>query len=288
MNATIKYEYGHFRGVKRCEVKRRAPQGGYTWLPGDIAELSGKGAFVVLDAGGRNFFYFSEMRPLADTALDTVKPRAVMVGVRLATIGDAVAAKPQAQAAPRPVAVAPPPKPAAPALPLPPTPPPAPVKAPRKQQKRRHIATAIGDMFRGYRLSEAVTQKTLADLLSCSATRMSGIECGDLFPDDGELERFASISGHELAKLKALRDGEPEQEEADQTPPSVVEEPEIEEAAAAPAPPVQQATPQVEQAAAGFDDFMDRLCDLAPLPVDKDARRRWLQLARELHGLSRA
>lgn len=273
MKNAIRYQAHDFKFGMRVEVKLRGAQG-YTWKPGRITEISGRGAYVKLDEGNSNFFYAADMRPELAPARAPAPPPMPRPARALATIGDAIAAKP---AAPVPVRVAPP---------APVAPPPEPPPSRRVKTKHQHHATPIGNAFRELRLRERTTQAALAELLDVTNQMWSRIELGDALPDDALLERFAAFTGHSPADLKALRDGK----ERHGVPAMLVE---AEPPAEPEAPPPQVAEPSaeplaIEQSGECFDDFMDRLCDVAPLPVDKDARRRWLQLARELHGLSRA
>lgn len=269
MAAEQRYSRDHFRKGDRCEVKLRAGKDGFVWKGGRVKEFTGQGAYVKLDEGNSNFFWFADMRPEATPPKAPEPPKMPKPDRPLATIGDAVAAR----------TTAPPTPPALAVVPAAPKPPAAPEPQRRRYDRRRHPSSEIGNALRAFRLREGVTQSALAELLDVNKTKMSLLECGSFMPEDDVLERFAALSGHTLEALRAMRDGGARVPQPEQPPPSVDAEPPPVEA---PLPPPPSAT----QPADGFEDFVDQLCELVPVPADKETRRRWFAIARELHGMA--
>lgn len=292
MASQIKWQPGDFRKGDRVEVKMKGPPGApFIWKGGRITEVTGRrGLFVKLDEGNTNFFFYSDIRPEAvpPKAPDPPKmpkpvPRAI------ATIGDALAAR-QTEVNKGLAKVVPPPAPPAPAKPEPPIEP-----AQSKRTLHRHPTSAIGNVFRAYRVREGVTQQALADLVGLSNSYWSKIELGSADPNDQVLARFAELTGMPLAELKAARDREPITDVTALAPvPAAVAPAANPMPGAAPPqpepPPAPVAAPVAPPAPTsapgeGFEDFVDRLDAVVPIPASKETRRRWFAIARELHGM---
>lgn len=251
----------------RCEVKMRGATGEVVWRGGRVNTLNGNGAYVKIDEGPTNFFWYADMRAELVPPKAPDPPRMPKPERPLATIGDAIAARkePMPPAEPPKLTVAPPP------------PEPAPVKS-RPYVRRRHQPSEVGTAFRNFRLKEGVAQKALADLLDTNASKLSLVECGSSLPDDALIERFATLSGIPIESLRAMRarSSAIPQAAAPETQPS----PPPASMEAAPAP---GAMPTDRN---GLEEFIERLDDLVAMPADKEARRRWFAIARELHAMA--
>lgn len=276
---------GYDRG-QRVEVKRRGPTGEWTWKGGVVTQVTGRGCYVKLDEGHSNFFWFADMRPEAEPVKAPEPPRMPRPErpVRpLATLGDVmprsiVATSSAALVAAKPVAVPPP---------VPVVAPPAATVAKAPRAIHRHDPTPIGNAFRALRLREGVTQDVIAKLLGISNTFWSRIELGGANPSDDLLERFSVLSGQSLDELRALRDGASVTKSAVTPPTSASAEP-VAPPLAEP-PPVTEPEPQQVEAPPrdGFEAFVDQLDAVVAMPTNRETRRRWFQLARELFDLSR-
>lgn len=285
----IAYVKSDFAKGGRCEVRLKGPTKAepFVWRGGRIKEFSGGGAFVKIDEGRDNFFWFRDMRPepeqpKAPEPPKMPKPQPIR---SLATIGDAIASRGGAHALSVVV----------PDAPKPPTALPLAVAKPSKMPRRKHPTSAIGNIFRSFRVREGATQQALGDLVGCSNGHWSMIELGSALPKDDILERFSTLSGYSVEELKAARDRRPiaDAEPVPVAPTGPAASPQAEEPPAEPSPPEPKsepvATPPAVQTRAvpeeGFADFCGRLDELVAVPVDRDARRRWFTLARELYAL---
>jgi transcriptional regulator with XRE-family HTH domain len=298
-----------FRRSDRVEVKMKGGAGDFVWKPGRVEELAGRGAFVLLDEGNRNFFYLRDLRPESEA-----KPRPAQA---FAKLGDAVQPKPAPQQAPRNFAPAPKPSgsngithPAktlvAPAAPVPapppqPAPPPPAVVAPaipveQPAAQLRHLIrqkkslTAIGAVLFRVRQSEMLTQRQLAKVMGCTDWQMAGFEQGTELPGDDFLMALAERLDVDLDELveAVTRDrnqqGPEEGGAAPSVPPVVVvPAPAKVEPTAPPAPPA--TPPRASAPRRSLEAFTAELSDVAPLPPDRGRRVRWFEIARELWEL---
>jgi transcriptional regulator with XRE-family HTH domain len=142
-----------------------------------------------------------------------------------------------------------------------------------RQMRLTHYPTAIGEMLRSYRIRETIVQKDMAQLLGVNASRLCKYELGDQLPDADTLAKFSSLSGVPLASLEALLS----QPRLDIQP-----APHGARNGSLALPP--PAAP--EPAPAGLEAFIDALDRLVIMPRDRDDRRRWFELARQLFELS--
>ena len=276
----VRYQRSDFQGVKRVEVRRPSGKGGvFAWKPGTLVEFGGGGAFVQLDDGPRNFFHFSELRPLAPA------PRSPVATRGLATIGDAIGAQPPlslVKATPPPrapiaaaqvqqsplvaatpaavsVGVAPRVLAAGVAMPSASSSAPAPARAATPKQRLQHRTTAIGEMFRALRLRNRATQKDMSELFGISNRKWSLLELGDVVPTDDLLEHLSVLTGHPIGYLMTVRDAGPVD--------------------------VEPATQQSAELPADFEGFLELLQQVKPLPTKPSELLRFLEVARELFEL---
>jgi len=179
--------------------------------------------------------------------------------------------------------------------------------------------TQIGRIIREHRLANAMSQMALAEKLdptnqALNNSRVSQLELGKVIANDDELLAIASVFGLDLDNLMELRNKDLDRRRAKQPPPSRVAQlaaattplvlfqessrapqppPVAPVAAASPAPAPAPAPPAAAQQQAsvaapegGFEDFVEKLCDLVPVPADRDQRKLWFAMARKFFELS--
>lgn len=165
----------------RVEVKLKGAKNDFTFKAGKVTQLNGNGAYVRLDEGNSNFFYFNQIRHEGDVPPVRKKP-----AEPLARIGDVVDLKSKMVKPPEP---APPPnvqEASPPSEPLP---------------------GEIGALFAEWRRREGRTQKWIANQIGLQhQADVSGIERGERLLTDDALLRFAEVSKIDVAVLERARD----------------------------------------------------------------------------------
>jgi transcriptional regulator with XRE-family HTH domain len=304
-----------------CTVKRKLAGRGYVWVPGNIKEHSGKGAFVVDKDGNTQFYRWTEVRFPPPTPKEEKPERPVRAVAPLATLGDVL--KPAL--ADRPYLDIPNPAPA---------PAPAPpvvslvvndkdeLKLPARQRRKGyrrvakvHSVSYIGAMLRAARIGKAMSQKRVASELGVSYGRMSDIELGDVEPTLQELELCAMLFDVALEKLvranaKSFHDEQGEDEQDETEPEPETEEPLFVQAPPKPdfslLPPIDQLVPPAPLGITAppatwepplgapiarpvdpseFPAFVDQLDALVPMPRDRAQRADWFVAAQALFKL---
>ncbi len=282
-------KYRLFREKDRVEIKvlnrvgRVAEQ---AWLPARIKNMNKGGAYCITDKGKETFAHWNDVRRPIDS--DPAKP--------FGALGDIARFKtekpqpaPQLRALPPYLDQAPPPPPA------PPTPPPRSgvllisredLGMPRRKQLTKHRPNAVSHMFREQRLGRGWTQIQLAESLSSKTLtvtdqKISKIELGKDTASDDVLLAFAALFALDLDKVMAARDGK--QTPAPEPAPAPAQAEGFHPAAAAATTLV--SAPASAPPTGDFAHFTEQLCDVVPLPRDKEQRRVWMSLAVKLFEL---
>lgn len=294
------------------EVEVRDKQTGtrpVRWQLGKIGEVVSRGVFVRTGPQRYGFYHWSQVR----------RPEPDSPSV---TLGDLVAyrsKKPDFAKPLKPVSIAPAPPPT-PKPPPPPVPDPAPLaKARKRREAHAHSPTLIGDEFRRWRRAQKRSQAAAGNAVNISGSRWCEIELGDVLPSDDVLQAFAELTGldllalidlraqgHDATGLDLLRTPEEAKggdanadERRDAQDHRQVEAggtaepaPETPEPTPPPPPPVVTAPPPPPPPApsdevSDFLAFSDRMEELAPMPMEREARKRWFGLVKELYEVSR-
>lgn len=226
------------------------------WKRGVITDLAGKGAFVCTGPQATDFYFWSSLRRISSQ--NPSKPTA--------TLGEVVLHN-QAKRSP-----APPPEPPEPAPA--PEPPPAPPVIDASHPILPPLATAI----RMWRLSVNLTQTEAAELFDTDQSQFSRLELGKTVPNDDQLKTFAELSGSDIEELLDAA--------------AVARFKRAVPARVQPAPPPPASAPprtatSIEAPEDDYATWSLQVEAIAPVPTNRDARRRWFTLVRELFDLTR-
>lgn len=286
------------------------------WVGARIDHTNRGGAYCKTDKGLETFFVWNMVRPPPDS-FDPAKPIAKLGDIAKQTTLRAVPpfldTTPTPQPPPRPIQTT-----IAPAsagrtallisredLGMPK---PNQKRLPEKRKTELPRTSPIGNLLRGKRLERQISQLDMAKKLTKLTkgggaiynSRVSQIELGKTLPTDEELIAYAEVFDLDLDDLLAARKhGRHAARAPEATPPPA---PDVEglngPASAVAATPSQQTLVRVVPAAAAaspppapssltdFAAFTDTLCAVSPLPLDRDARREWFQLAIKLFELA--
>ncbi len=234
---------------------------GFALVPGTVTDVGGRGAFVKTGDGKTNFYYHSQI-------VTGYKPRVQMGGTLVVPMSA--------------LATLPTPRAEGPATP----PPPPHERDNQRRPKRRfsHKLTPIGEAFRRARVSKALTQADIAELIGSNASRVCSIELGDNEPTVDEFKAMHRLFGDDMGISQGeyfdfLDRNEIEVFETEEEPPPMTPTKQF--------PPTTPKAPESPLAAIDMAliEFVTNLQEVVPLPKEPEKRAAWQQAAVVLYGL---
>ncbi len=300
---TAQDKYQRLRAKARVEVRMINGK----WVGARIDHTNRGGAYCKTDNGKETFFVWNQVRPPPDT-FDPAKPIATLGSIAKTTSLRAVPPYLDAEPAAAPTPTPPPPRSAVLLI--------SKEQLAMSDQPARipsgRTPNGIGNMFRERRMERNWTQGKLATELSkrtkttVTNKTVSEIELGGCHPNDSELLGFAELFAVDLQKLIDLRETSPALRARTGTT--------FERALPAPKAPPPTPRPSPPPESEGFNEaaaavsssatltsrpeppppvtdgpallrFVETLCTVAPLPIDRDGRQQWFQLAIKLFEL---
>lgn len=173
----------------------------------------------------------------------------------------------------------------------PPKPPPPKVEEGSKDLRKIPDGENLGQFMRACRLEQSMTQDDLSRTLEIAQGDYSSYERSLRVPKREQLEKFAMLFGLDLESLHQARDKTLQQKAASR---AINVSKAVKKAAVkrrkvamleekSPAPVSYDPEPVFSDA--DLFAFIDLISDVSPMPRDRERRRRWTSLVRELYAL---